>query len=66
MEINKSIEATIKSGLRSVAASFPAAASIAQAWNEYENHIQFKRIEESCCFLLGQHCNIKDIKYLNI
>ncbi len=52
MEINKDIiEATIKSGLISVAASVPGAASIAQAWNEYENHVQLKRIEESFDFL---------------
>jgi|GEM_PF-6307828 len=39
-------KALIKAGLRSVAASFPIASSIAQAWNEYEAHAQSKRIEE--------------------
>ena len=36
----------IKSGLRSIAASVPIASSVAQAWNEYESHHQFKRLEE--------------------
>jgi hypothetical protein len=46
MESSKDIEKIIKSGLRSIAASVPFAASLAQAWNEYENHIQVARIEE--------------------
>lgn len=46
MESNKGIEGVIKAGLRSIAASFPVAASLAQAWNEYENRIQFARIED--------------------
>jgi hypothetical protein len=54
MEINKSLEASIKLGLRSIAASFPVAASLAQVWNEYENRIQLKRIEE-CFGLLKDH-----------
>ena len=36
----------IKSGLRSISASVPVASSIAQAWSEYENHLQFNRLEE--------------------
>ena len=46
MESNKGIEGVIKTSLRSIAASFPVAASLAQAWNEYENRIQLARIEE--------------------
>lgn len=46
MESSKGIEGVIKTGLRSIAASFPLAASLAQAWNEYENRIQLARIEE--------------------
>ncbi len=46
MESNNGIEGAIKAGLRSIAASFPVAASLAQAWNEYESRIQFARIEE--------------------
>ncbi len=40
---NKSL---IKMGLRSIAASFPVASSIAQAWSEYESKTQSQRIEE--------------------
>ncbi len=36
----------IKIGLKSVAASFPVASSIAQAWSDYESKIQSQRIEE--------------------
>jgi hypothetical protein len=46
MESNEGIEGVIKAGLRSIAASFPVAASLTQAWNEYESRIQFARIEE--------------------
>lgn len=46
MENSKGIEGVIKTSLRSIAASFPLAASLAQAWNEYENSIQLARIEE--------------------
>jgi len=36
----------VKRGVRSVAASFPLAASLAQAWNEYESHQWGERVEE--------------------
>jgi len=36
----------IKGGLRSIAASVPFAASLAQAWNEYEGHKQSERIDK--------------------
>ena len=36
----------IKMGLKSLAVSFPVAASLAQAWSEYELKIQSERIEE--------------------
>jgi hypothetical protein len=39
------VEQGIKVGLRSISASVPVAASLAQAWNEYEAHLQSKRIE---------------------
>jgi len=46
MQSNKGAEGIIKAGLRSIAASFPGAASLAQAWNEYESRIQVARTEE--------------------
>lgn len=36
----------IESGVRSIAASIPIAASLGQAWNEYETHLMGKRIQE--------------------
>jgi len=60
METKKSLESVIKTGLRSVAASFPVASSIAQAWNEYESHVQFKRIEESFNHFKDQIGKIED------
>ena len=36
----------VKRGVRSLAASFPVAASLAQAWNEYESHVQVTRTDE--------------------
>ena len=39
------VEQGIKVGLRSISASVPVAASLAQAWNEYETHLQSKRID---------------------
>ena len=44
MENNK-IENSIKIGLKTIAASFPVAASFAQAWSEYESRVQFDRIQ---------------------
>jgi hypothetical protein len=44
MEISK-IENSIKFGLKTIAASFPVAASFAQAWSEYESRVQFDRIQ---------------------
>lgn len=45
MEIRK-IEDSIKVGLKTIAASFPVAASLAQAWNEYESKVQHERIQK--------------------
>ena len=50
----------IKAGLRSIAASFPGAASLAQAWNEYESRIQLVRIEDLFCSLREYIGNIED------
>ena len=36
------------------------ASSIAQAWNEYESHVQFKRIEESFNHLRDHIGKIED------
>ena len=44
MEFSK-IEDTIKFGLKTIAASFPVAASFAQAWSEYESRVQLERIQ---------------------
>ena len=60
MDKINSLELAIKSGLRSIAASFPVAASIAQAWNEYENQIQLKRIEESFNLLKNHIANMEE------
>lgn len=40
------VGALIEGGLRSLAASIPGAASLGQAWSEYENHKQSERIEK--------------------
>ena len=45
MEISK-IEDSIKIGLKTIAASFPVAASFTQAWNEYESKVQHERIQK--------------------
>lgn len=42
---NSKIENSIKFGLKTIAASFPVAASFAQAWSEYESKVQFERIQ---------------------
>lgn len=60
METNKVVEGVIKAGLRSIAASFPGAASLAQAWNEYESRIQLARIEDLFCSLREYIGNIED------
>ncbi|MDH3353252.1 MAG: hypothetical protein OEL87_02290 [Nanoarchaeota archaeon] len=41
---NDDISQLIKSGIRSVSASFPFMASVSQAWCEYESHIQQERV----------------------
>ena len=43
---NKPIYEIISGGLRSVATSFPVAASLGQAWGEYETHKTTQRIQE--------------------
>ena len=43
---SESIEKSIKVGLKTIAASFPVAASFVQAWDEYESHAQSTRIQE--------------------
>ena len=40
------VDAILRAGVRSIAASFPAAASLAAAWNEWEAHRRFDRIEQ--------------------
>ena len=44
--MNETTKAIVKGGLRSIAASFPFAGSLAQAWNEHESFIRDKRTEE--------------------
>ncbi len=38
--------AIVKGGIRSIVASIPVAASLGQAWNEYETHRTSSRIQE--------------------
>lgn len=54
------IEKYIKSGLRSIAASVPIAASLAHAWNEYEAITQYQRIEDFFYWLKGEIDLLKD------
>ncbi len=46
MTHNEKTVSLVAAGLRSIAASFPGAASIAQAWNEYEAHWQSARVND--------------------
>ncbi len=41
-----SVSAIVRGGLRSIAASIPGAATLGQAWNEYEAHRTTERIQE--------------------
>ena len=60
MSENQDGKGIIKAGLRSIAASIPVAASLAQAWNEYEAHIQSARIEEFFSILKAEIEGIKE------
>lgn len=44
--VPRPLSALVRVGLRSLAASFPGAASLGQAWNEYETHRTNRRIQE--------------------
>ena len=44
--MNELTKTIVKGGLRSIAASFPFAGSLAQAWSEWESIIRDQRIEE--------------------
>ena len=58
--MEKKNTSVIKSGLRSIAASFPGAASLAQAWNEYETKTQFVRIEKLFVILKTELESLKE------
>lgn len=60
MDIGFVVAGLIKSGLRSIAASIPVAASISQAWNEYESHLQSKRIEQFFQLLQPEIVRVKE------
>lgn len=60
MDIGSGVEGLIKSGLKSIAASVPVAASISQAWNEYESHLQSKRVEQFFQLLRPEIARVKE------
>lgn len=65
-EINPSkTAAIIKGGLRSIAASFPGAASFGQAWNEYETHRTGERIQELMDNLRLELADLREKNTLN-
>lgn len=58
--MNESTKAIIKGGLRSIAASFPVAGSLGQAWSEYESHQRDQRTEEFFQNLKTQISGLED------
>lgn len=58
--VSSKTEDLIKAGLRSIAASVPVAASISQAWNEYESSQQNKRIDEFFAFFKKELEQVKE------
>jgi hypothetical protein len=45
MKKTRNAESIIKAGLRSIAAAVPGTSGLAQLWNEYDSHVQLRRIE---------------------
>jgi len=60
MDIGSGVAGLIKSGLRSIAASVSVAASISQAWDEYESHLQSKKIEQFFQLLQPEIASVKE------
>lgn len=60
-------EDNIKIGVRSLSASFPGTASLAQAWSEYETKIKFERIDQIFENLKHEIDHIKklNLKFIN-
>jgi len=59
MPTRKDLQAIVNGSVRSIAASFPIFSSFAQAWNEYETHTKFARVEEFLQILTKEIISLK-------